>query len=237
MNEKGQAEEISRGIVMIATGKPYVSAAVPAAKSAKALMPDIAIDLFCDDDYGLDFSVFDKTFTIEDPHRRSKVDCLSLSRFQRTLYVDTDIRFVADVCDLFDLLDRFDVGLAHAHTRNRPETNSVWRLALPHAFPQFNGGVIVYGDNDRVKQFLHDWKQSYADAGFSKDQVTLRELLWRSDLRICTLPPEYNIRYRKYLWVWRKTEAQAKILHYASFHSRTPSLLRRKTFAQLMSGG
>ena len=34
-------------------------------------------------------------------------------------------------------------------------------------------------------------------------------------VRITTLPPEYNIRYRKTLWLWRHSpeEARPRILH------------------------
>jgi hypothetical protein len=144
-----------------------------------------------------------------------------LTRFERTLYVDTDVCFVADVRDVFEVLDRFDIALAHAHTRNREVTTATWRTPLPAAFPQFNGGVILYKMNDGVGAFLNAWKNAYQTAGFAKDQVTLRELLWESNLQICTLPPEYNIRYRKYLWIWRKNEAQPKILHFAAFHRRS----------------
>src|SRR6056297_802897 len=211
----------STGILFIAAGKPFVHAAIAAAESAKAVMPGIAVDLYCDDAHGFDMSVFDKVTMIDAPHRRSKVDCLPMTRFDRTLYVDTDVRFVADVRDLFELLDRFDVALAHAHTRNREVTTAVWRTALPDAFPQFNGGVILYKSNEPVMAFLNAWKEAYKTAGFRNDQVTLRELLWESELQICTLPPEYNVRYRKYLWIWKKTEAQPRILHFASFHRQS----------------
>ena len=87
---------------------------------------------------------------------------------------------------------------------------------IPEAFPQLNGGVILYRANAAVHQMLADWKQAYHTAGFKWDQVTLRELLWKSDLRLFILPPEYNVRYSKYLEVWEADEARPKILHFAA---------------------
>jgi hypothetical protein len=35
---------------------------------------------------------------------------------------------------------------------------------------------------------------------------------------LAILPPEYNIRYEKYLTVWEEREAIPRILHFAEFH-------------------
>jgi len=64
---------------------------------------------------------------------------------------------------------------------------------------------------------LESWSNAYHESEFDKDQVTLRELLWLSDLRIATLPPEYNLRFKKYLKIWEGDEAQPKILHFGEF--------------------
>ena len=144
----------------------------------------------------------------------------------QTLYLDSDTWVCAPLDDVFQLLDRFDVALAHAHQRNQRRTLQSWRIELPEAFPQMNGGVIAFRRNARVAAFLDDWSRSYHDADFRKDQVTLRELLWRSELAIATLPPEFNLRYEKYLRVWATGEARPRILHLRRFHER-PSRLRR----------
>ncbi len=208
----------SRGIIYIAAGEKYVRAANHSARSVRRTCPGLATHLFCDPATAAEADVFDGITEIPDPHRRSKVDYLSRTPFDRTLYLDTDTEIVADIRDIFDVLDRFDVGLAHAHSRNTKSTTQTWREALPGAFPQFNGGVILFRRNPRVQQFLDDWREGYHTAGFGRDQTTLRELLWLSDLRICTLPPEYNVRYEKYLEIWEPEEAQPKILHLRSYH-------------------
>src|SRR5215212_7194081 len=133
------------------------------------------------------------------------------------LYMDTDIRVVADISEMFEVLDRFDIALAHAHARNRPETTEVWNIQIPEAFPQMNGGVILFKATPPVLELMREWQAAYHRAGFSKDQVTLRELIWLSDLRLHILPPEYNLRYEKYLSVWRPREAVPRILHFERF--------------------
>ncbi len=218
-----------RGIVYIATGRMYVAAAARSALAVRRHCPGLPVVLFTDlgrqrTECATDLEPFDAVHDIVSPHRRSKLDYLPLTPFERTLYIDSDVRPRADVSDIFELLAAFDLALAHAHARNRGDTNVRWRIELPAAFPQFNGGVIAYRRTEAVLAFLREWRDSYHSNDFGKDQVTLRELLWLSGLRIATLPPEYNVRYLKYLWVWRRDEAQAKMLHLHSYHS----LMRRR---------
>lgn len=78
----------------------------------------------------------DQVIPLADPHPRSKVDALARTPFTRSPYLVAYTRLVADVRDVFALLDRFDIGLAHAHARNRPATLAVWRQALLEAWPQ-----------------------------------------------------------------------------------------------------
>ena len=123
----------SNGIIFIATGRPYIEAANAAARSVREMVPGVGVDLFCDETGAADAALFDEVHPISDPHRRSKVDCLPKTRFEKTLYLDTDIRIAEDISDLFELLPRFDIALAHAHSRNREQTTQVWREKIPDA--------------------------------------------------------------------------------------------------------
>jgi hypothetical protein len=210
------------GVVLVATGADYRAQALKVALSVRRHCPGLPVVLFSDAGgcQALEGRCgpggwVDAVIPLADPHRRSKVDALARSPFTRSLYLDADTRLVADVRDVFALLDRFDIALAHAHARNRAATLAVWRQALPDAFPQFNSGVIAWRRNAATQALLEAWPQHYREAGFFKDQVTLRELLWASELRIATLPPEYNIRYRHMLLHWRRNRKEAipRILH------------------------
>jgi hypothetical protein len=214
------------GVLYIAAGEAYARAAIDSARSVKACLPGLPIDICTDSPDVLAAGVFDRVEIIDSPHRRSKVDYLVRTRFERTLYLDTDTRVVDDVSDLFQLLDRFDIALAHAHARNKRTHVEQWQLSLPPSFPQLNGGVILYKRSERTLDFFRDWSNAYHEAGFSKDQTTLRELIWSSDLRLYILPPEYNIRYEKYVRIWSEGEATPKILHYRRFHDQVGAVER-----------
>ena len=80
-----------------------------------------------------------------------------------------------------------------------------------------NSGVILYKKNRATNKLFQKWKSAYHNNNFKKDQVTLRELLWKSNLRFLILPPEYNIRFPKYMEFWSTEEVKPKILHYEEF--------------------
>jgi len=215
----------SRGILYIAAGAKYIRAAMRSAESVQRHSPGLSTHLFGDwRAHGFDFSSSPAPFTsvapIEHPHRRSKVDLISQSPFERTLYLDTDTMLNDDVRGVFDVLDRFDIALCHAHRRNTPDRLNPWRLPLPDAFPQYNAGVILFKRTPSVIALLEEWGRRFHEAGFQQDQRTLRELLWLSDLRLAALPPEYNVRFIKYhySWLWSRTEAKTRIFHLRRYH-------------------
>ncbi len=214
----------------VASGAKYIRAAMRSADSVRRHCPDLPIHLFADWErhgfaFGADAAPFTSVASIDNPHRRSKVDHLARSPFARTLYLDTDTVVKGDVRPVFELLDRFDMALAHAHRRARPSVQ--WQTAVPAAYPQFNAGVILFRNTPAVSALLEDWSRAYAMAGFAEDQPTLRELLWLSDLRVATLPPEYNVRFLKHHLLWYPDEATTRILHHARYHDGPLWLLRR----------
>jgi len=213
----------TEGILYIATGAKYIRAAVRSAESVRRHSPSLGIHLYADwPDHGFDFGrsphPFTSVATVDQPHRRSKVDYMSRSPFDRTLYLDSDTMLNADVRGAFQILDRFDLALCHAHRRNAAMRLKPWRVPLPQAFPQYNAGVIFFRRTPAVQAFLEDWRDRFHEAGFLQDQMTLRELLWLTDLRLGVLPPEYNVRFLKYHYLWSREEATTKIFHLRRFH-------------------
>lgn len=215
----------SQGILYIATGEKYIQAAIRSARSALKYCPGLAIHLFTDaKGRELHFSrsplPFSSVDIIKDPHHRSKVDYVAHTPFDRTLFLDTDTALNADIRPMFNILDRFDIAMTHAHHRS-PTRLQRWRAVLPDSFPEFNTGVILYRKTPAVLQCLGEWGHHFIEAALNEnnDQTTLRELLWLSDLRIATLPPEYNVRFVKYPLLWSKSEAQSKIFHLKAFHT------------------
>jgi hypothetical protein len=214
----------SQGILFVAAGRRYTRAARRSAASVLRHCPDLPVHLFAGAQDLPDLvpitgpKVFDAIEPIPEPHRRSKLDYLPRTPFEWTLYLDSDTLVTADIREAFRLLERFDLAFGHAHWRNKPSFSGAWKTDLPPSFPQFNSGVILYRRSAPVLALLEDWRREYGHAGFQEDQRTLRELLWHSDLRIATLPPEYNVRFLKYPLFWSRTEARPKILHRQMYH-------------------
>ena len=228
------------GVLFACTGRKYILAGIRAAKSVRKHNPGLPIALFADwQAQGFSMEELGKTFDlvegIDNPHRRSKVDLLERTPFERTLYLDTDTEVLEKIEDLFGVLDRFDMAVAHAMKRNFARRMVTWRVKLPMAFPQFNSGVMLYKANPEVLAFLRQWSEAFHSAGFDNDQTSLRELLWLSDLRFTVLPPEYNVRYMKYVRFWGKEEATPKILHMQKFHDH-PAGLALKHFGRSVLG-
>ena len=229
------------GVLYITTSAKngiYLKAAIESAKSIRQYSPQLSIHIYADA-IGLDHieslgeTIFDSFGLIDNPHYRSKVDYILKSPFERTLYLDSDTKICYDISEMFTLLERFDLALAHAHMRNSKKTSQLWQIDIPSSFPQFNGGVILFRNTAEVRSLLKSWRNSFHETDFMKDQVTLRELLWKSNLHIATLPPEYNIRYKKYLKIWEEQEVKAKILHMAEFHATNRKMRMVKKIKRL----
>jgi hypothetical protein len=75
-----------------------------------------------------------------------------------------------------------------------------------------NTGVVAFKRSARTDAFFAAWLRSYqedVDCLENNDQTSFREALYSSDLRIATLTPEYNYRFRKRLCI----NGTLKILH------------------------
>jgi hypothetical protein len=205
-----------RGVIYVATGEAHVAAARASARSVRASNPGLGIALFGDG--AAAGGEFDEVRPVADPHRRSKVDCLGESPFAETLYLDGDTRVVDDLGDMFRLLERFDFAAAHRRKPAQRRPDQRWRENVPAAFPEHNGGVLLYRDSGPVRRFLANWRAAYHEAGFAPDQITFRETLWASDLRIAVLPVRFNTRRYNWLDHWRAGHIRPAILHLNRFH-------------------
>jgi hypothetical protein len=139
MQEGQEEKKDDCGVCYVATNRKYVTAAILSAESAKKHCgQSLRTHIFTDDPERCKASgFFDSVELIENPHRRSKVDYMAKSPFYKTLFIDADTRIVADFTEAFQLLDKFDVAMAHAMRRAHKEPR-IWNLKLPYSFPQLN---------------------------------------------------------------------------------------------------
>ena len=205
-----------RGYVFAATGEGYTALAARAAETLRAAAPNAAIDLYTDRlDAG---GPFDAVHRLDDAFFRPKFEALLRSRFHRSVYLDADVWVVADPSDVFDLLDRFDLALAHDPYRATEHATTPWRRPLPAAFPQYNSGVIGARRSPATEAL---WRAVVAGVrgGVARDQGVLRECLWESDLRIATLPEEYNLMGLRALNVMSSDTAAPRVIHSPRLHA------------------
>lgn len=205
------------GVIFATTGKDYTALAERAAQSVKRNCPGLEVDLFTDQPS--EMPVFDRIHQLEDPHRRSKIDAMVLSRFDKTLYLDADLFVIADIRDVFEVLDRFEMAMTQDQARNKEHCHTMWQKTLPNAFPQFNSGVIAFRRNVKVLELLKSWSVAVRENNFKIDQPVLRELIWDGEVNVATLPPEYNLMRFEFLYVWdEKPHAAPRIIHSPRFH-------------------
>lgn len=204
-----------QGILYVATGPTYVAEAAASARTFEQHVPEIPRAILLDDAGLLEKRhPFDEVGTIASPKYAlsDKTDQLKRSPFSRTLFVDTDCFCVAPCGEVFDLLERCDVAVAHAPVRwsqYQPE-------GVPACYPDFNTGVIAFRSSDEFTALVDRWaEQMIRDVQVhgkaANDQPAFRAAMYDSSLRVAVLPAEYNLRT-----VWPCLiggNAEVKILH------------------------
>lgn len=195
-----------RGVVYYAAGKQYRDEARRSAASLNEQM-DVPVTLFTDRQ--VDDPVFNEVREIEpDGHPfLDRIQYWADSPYDRTLYLDGDTYVCRPVPELFEMLDRFDIALSPASVRRRTELDDV-----PQSFPEFNAGVVTYRTSDEVLDMFATFEERYTaqlEEEYMVDQPAFREALYRSDLDIGVIPPEYNCRFGGPTFV----DGEVKILH------------------------
>ncbi len=230
---KADQKKAGRGVIYCATGDDFIRRATISARSLKEHSPGLECCIFTDGDiYG---EVWDRIIPIEksrtDFHQYmlDKLIVLNSSPYTDTLYLDSDTYILDDINEMFGILDRFDMAICHGHDRQkrfliqngmipvRGELRKAISNGIPYSFAPLQGGLMLYRSSDKTRIFLKNLLDLYKSKGFYDDQVSIRELLWNSDLRFYILPPEYNFNAIEVLRYWKKNDfrhAKPKIFHY-----------------------
>ncbi|HUQ35396.1 MAG TPA: hypothetical protein VM144_03370 [Aestuariivirga sp.] len=206
--------------MFVVTGHHYTSAAADAARSVAETNPWLKIGIFSDQDIA--DPIFHFVGKIEGDDSRRKHEYVSQSPFANTLYLDSDVRVVGDLRDLFQLLERYEIAGAQVRYRSSPRRLGKHQLDIPQAFPQINCGVLLYRKCSAVDALFQSWADLYREGGFTRDQIPFREALWRTQVKFYAVAPEYNMRSIPLL---PSKNPLPVILHINALHS--PSWLRR----------
>ena len=214
---------VSYGCVYIATGPKYLFEASLSMDSLREHMPNVPVCCFTDDPAAA-ARIFPHVERIENPSRNflEKIPPLSRTPYERTIFLDTDIIITADISDLFDLLEKYDIAAA-------PDPFGVEADGCPACFQHLNTGLIAYRRNPAVLDFFERWFAEYRRDLAERtdqphDQLSFQRLLYQSDLRLYVLPVEYNIRLTcpQLIRIW----TAARVIHSRDMID-TPALGRR----------
>lgn len=132
---------------------------------------------------------------------RAKVDVLKHSPYEKTLYLDSDTVFDYNIYDIFDMLDEYELVIAHCLARKREKYSKVIPeyKNIPYAFSEVNTGVMGFKKCDNIDKLLNLWPKYYRKYYnvCPYDQPTFRVSLWESKAKLYILPPEYNARSKQ----------------------------------------
>ncbi len=192
----------AEGIIYSCAGDFYIGEALRSARSSlrhNAVPHLIFTSREGDSEEGVSFQHFDPS---ANPYA-DKIANIRRSPFERTIYLDSDTFVVDEIVHLLALLDHYDVAVAYA-----PAYRGLADPGVPHAFYEFNTGVLAWRASDRVAAFLRSWEETYlawlseepfpgatkASNSRRADQPAFRRCAWEHGLRLFVLAPEYNFR-------------------------------------------
>jgi hypothetical protein len=209
---------LSRGFIYATTGADYTVLARRSARNLRLVMPDAQIDLFTDQD--ITDPVFDQIHRLIQSTHRPKMEAMLRSRFDRNVLLDADTIAVADVSDLFDILDRCHIAGALAYGRESWGVPA--QKGIPRAFPYLNGGMLAFRRSPRMLRLIAQWKTMVVDNERKHDQPSLRALLYRHNVPLIVLPHYYNLIYPAWLDSWEGHFGPPLILHIFDLHKNPP---------------
>ncbi|MBR8831085.1 MAG: hypothetical protein N5P05_003792 [Chroococcopsis gigantea SAG 12.99] len=204
----------SRGVLYVAIGAKYAQEALVSARSVKQHLPGLEIAMFTNHPPIDTGGIFDRIIPLETIHPKPHINKLigmMNSPFAETLFLDTDTFVCGGLSELFELLDNFDMAMAHdrGYYETFPDNTG-----LPDVFPEFNQGVVVFRQSPQLKEVFEQalqWTETLeARTGvYSHDQPPLRIAIYLSEIRFAVLTQEFNCRFHSFGYL----NGMVKILH------------------------
>lgn len=196
------------GILYSASGDQYIAEALRSARSSLRHNP-LPHVLFASEGALAGVGVQGLSIERFEPSSNPFVDKIANMRrspFERTIFLDSDTYVVDEIAHLLALLDRYDIAVTYA-----PAYRGLDDPDVPHAFYEFNTGVVAWRASDRMTAFLRDWQETYlawlsedeeepfpgvrkASRGGAADQPAFRHCAWRNNIHLFVLGHEYNLR-------------------------------------------
>lgn len=167
--------------------------------------------------------------------REAKLSLYASSKFEKTIYLDSDICLLSDLNDVFDYLDKDDFLLTEDVQPSIVKATNLLRgkqeemlsevlptlqavgLPLQEDSIQYNGGFIAFRKTETTKKFFDEFRRFFEivknnqDKLLLKDQGAFAAAIASVKPKIKVLPPTYN-----YLSKWKEAyniDGEIKVLH------------------------
>ncbi|MDX8354317.1 hypothetical protein [Cognatiyoonia sp. IB215182] len=142
---------------------------------------------------------------------------------------------VADISDIFDVLEHHEFAAAPVIRTNFALNRRIWRKELPLSVPRYNCGLIGIQNTPRMLAFLEQAEATMIAENLDRDQSMMREMLFESDIRVVTLPYEYNFNEPTMIDILSDRFAAPRVLHFWRMRDHLlDSQLHRMTIEEIL---
>ncbi len=199
------------GVIYVAVGEKSIFEVNRSINSLKNNMPKISIAVFTDTPKKISNKVdIINNIELTGNFKLDRMRCFSQSPYDSTIYLDADTLVCADFSELFDLLVQFDFAVTHS-----PVSYDFLIETIPNSFQQMNCGVMLYSNNDIVKDFFDMWMKTHINLEefntIPGDETSFRKAIYNSKIRFAIFQPGYNFRINSPNIIFNHNDI--KILH------------------------
>jgi hypothetical protein len=191
------------GVLYVALGAPYLAMALISIASLRVFNPTIPVCIVTNVSKNpprlalWNTELESKWIFVDETtlrNRHVKLDMYSLSPFSKTLYLDCDTLVLSDISQMSFFLDHFEMALVPFEIKPELDAKKILfdNTVQLRDIPYFNSGVIGFRQGIKVKSFFDCWKSRYEFHGFKRDQPSLIEALYTSDVRLVPLARKWN---------------------------------------------
>ena len=216
----------SAGCLFVAFGEAHLVLSLIAIRSLKEKNGDLSVQLITNVDVNLNsFDFWNSDFDYltylnldTDKNRLIKTNLIEYTKFDKTLFIDSDSLINGDICKIFEFSEKFDLGLKLNWRPQTIEEKSNYQITKNLSvgdFSHWNSGVILFNNNASIKSFFRNWQENFVDMASPFDQPSLANTLYSMpELRFISLDERWNssgpVLNRKKWSQW------VKIFHYTN---------------------
>ncbi len=205
-----------QGYLYAALGEKYFHEAITSINSLKILDKDNPIHIITDvldsGTPGIDRVInhLPQKGTHDKYGFQYKIEAISSSQFDKTIFLDTDTYLCHPINELFELLDHFDLLICHDYC----ESDDIVSKHGPHkGYFVFNTGVMAYRKSVAMDGLFQRWNEYFLENNkiLRHDQPAFMTALIESGIRFYVLPTIYNFRPQQNLSI--HLNSHVKVLH------------------------